>query len=215
MSLRPVLISAVCLLVLGACSRTGELDPAGGIRVARSACPAVGVPAFTGDVTLFDPPSSRDARAIDVVATITNLRTTCNDADQGPDVVATTTFDVQARRRDTAGAREVVLPYFVTIVRGGNVVVAKRISRVALNFAPGQDRASTTAVGTSTVTRAAATLPEDVRAQIMKKRKAGREDAAVDPMSEPGIRAAVARASFELLVGFQLTPDQLQYNATR
>ncbi len=215
MPLRPVLLPAILLLALGACSRTGELDPAGGIRVARSACPAVGVPAFTGDVTLFDPPSSRDARAIDVTAAITNLRTTCNDADQGPEVVATTTFDVQARRRDTASAREVVLPYFVTIVRGGNVVVAKRISRVAINFAAGQDRATTTAVGTSTVARAAATLPENVREQIMKKRKAGREDAAVDPMSEPGVRTAVARASFELLVGFQLTPDQLQYNATR
>ena len=191
MSLRSVLISAACLLALGACSRTGELDPTGGIRVARSPCPAVGVPAYTGDVTLFDPPSSRDARAIDVTATITNLRTTCDDVEGSADVVTTTTFDVLARRRDTAAAREVILPYFVTVMRGGNVVVSKRVSRVALNFAPGQDRASTTAVGTSTITRSAATLPEDVRAQIMKKRKAGREDAAVDPLSEPGVRTAV------------------------
>ena len=29
------------------------------------------------------------------------------------------------------------------------------------------------------------------------------------------IRAALARANFELLVGFQLTQDQLRYNATR
>lgn len=215
LSFRSVLIPATLILALGACSRTGELDPAGGIRVARSACPAIGVPAYTGDITLFDPPSSRDARAIDVTATITNLRTTCNDTDGGPEVVATTTFDVQARRRDTASAREVVLPYFVTIVRGGNVVVAKRVSRVSLNFAAGQDRATATAVGSSTVAREAATLPANVREQVLRKRKPGREDAAVDPMSEPGVRAAVARASFELLVGFQLTPDQLQYNATR
>ena len=33
--------------------------------------------------------------------------------------------------------------------------------------------------------------------------------------SEPEVRAALARASFELLVGFQLTEDQLAYNATR
>lgn len=215
MSLRSALIPAILLLALGACSRVGELDPAGGIRVARSPCPAVGVPAYTGDVTLFDPPSSRDARAIDVTATITNLRIDCADVEGSADVVTTTTFDVQARRRDTAAAREVILPYFVTIVRGGNVVVSKRVSRVALNFAPGQDRASTSAVGTSTITRSAATLPVDVREQIMRKRKPGREEAATDPMSEPGVRSAVARASFELLVGFQLTPDQLQYNATR
>ncbi|NNM77257.1 hypothetical protein HJG53_10110 [Sphingomonas sp. ID1715] len=201
-------------MALGACaSREGELDPTGGIRAARSACPAVGVPASTGDITLFDPPQSRDARAIDVTAVITNLRTTCDET--GAEVVATTSFDVQARRRDTAAPREVVLPYFVTVVRGGNVVVAKRISRVAISFAAGQDRATATAQGSSVIARSAATLPEDVRKQITRKRKAGEEDAAIDPMSEPAVRAAVARASFELLVGFQLTPDQLQYNATR
>ena len=213
MSLRPVFLPVVLLLALGACSRAGELDPTGGIRVARSACPAVGVPAYTGDITLFDPPQSRDSRAIDVTATITNLRTSCDES--GSEVIATTTFDVVARRRDTASAREVVLPYFVTIVRGGNVVVAKRVSRVALNFAPGQDRVSASAEGSSVVTRTAATLPEDIQRQITRKRRAGDQDAAIDPLSEPGVRAAVARASFELLVGFQLTPDQLQYNATR
>jgi hypothetical protein len=34
-------------------------------------------------------------------------------------------------------------------------------------------------------------------------------------MADPAIRAAVAQASFELLVGFQLSEDQLAYNATR
>lgn len=213
MSLRLALVSAALVLTLGGCSRAGELDPAGGIRVARSACPAVGVPAYTGDITLFDPPQSRDARAIDVTATITNLKTSCDES--GADVIATTSFDVIARRRDTANAREVAVPYFVTIVRGGNVVVAKRISRVSLNFAAGQDRVTTTAQGSSNITRSAATLPEDIRNQITRKRKAGAEDAAIDPLAEPGVRAAVARASFEMLVGFQLTPDQLQYNATR
>ena len=32
---------------------------------------------------------------------------------------------------------------------------------------------------------------------------------------DPAGKEAVARASFELLVGFQLTSEQLQYNATR
>jgi hypothetical protein len=164
-------------------------------------------------VTLFDPPSSRDARAIDVTATISNLRTTCDES--GAEVIANVTFDVTARRRDTAQPRQVVLPYFVTVVRGGNIVYAKRVSRVALDFAAGQDRATTSASGSTAIARSAATLPQDVRRQITRRRKAGEEDAAIDPLAEPGVRAAVARASFELLVGFQLTPDQLQYNATR
>lgn len=214
MSLRILPAVALCL-ALGACfSREGELDPSGGgIRVARSACPAVGVPAQTGDITLFDPPSSRDARAIDIEAVITNVRSTCDES--GAEVVANVTFDVIARRRDTAAARQVVVPYFVTVVRGGNVVYAKRVNRVAIDFAAGEGRATATAAGSTAIARSAATLPEDIRKQITRRRKAGDENAAIDPLSEPGVRAAVARASFELLVGFQLTPDQLQYNATR
>jgi hypothetical protein len=34
-------------------------------------------------------------------------------------------------------------------------------------------------------------------------------------MADPQVKAAVDRATFELLVGFQLTQDQLAYNATR
>lgn len=203
----------LAMLSLAACSRAGELDPTGGMRVARSACPAVGIPAYTGDVTLFNPPQSRDARAIDVVATITNLKTTCDDS--GAEIVATTTFDVLARRTDARGARQVELPYFVTVVRGGNVVNSKRVSRVVLDFADGQDRASTTGQGTAVVSAEAATLPQEVREQITRRRKAGEQDAAVDPLADPAVRQAVARASFELLIGFQLTPDQLQYNVTR
>lgn len=210
---KKALTAVLALLSLAACSKEGLVDPTGGINVVRTACPAVGVPAYTGDITLFDPPTSRDARAIDIEATITNVRTTCDES--GPEVLATATFDVDARRSNAQGARDVVLPYFVTIVRGGNVVVAKRISRVEIHFADGQLRASTSGQGSGTITKSAATLPESVREQITKKRKPGEEDAAIDPLSEPNIRSAVARASFELLIGFQLTPEQLQYNATR
>jgi hypothetical protein len=210
---RNVLAVPALGLALSACAGDNLEFAQGGIRTERSACPAVGLPSYTGDITLFDPPQSRDARAIDVTATITNLRTTCDES--GAEVVANVTFDVVARRRDAAAPRQVVLPYFVTIVRGGNVVYSKRVSRVAIDFAADQDRATTSATGSAAIARAAATLPEDVRKQITRRRKAGDEDAAIDPLSEPGVRAAVARASFELLVGFQLTPDQLQYNATR
>ena len=50
---------------------------------------------------------------------------------------------------------------------------------------------------------------------LNKPRKAGEADAAVDPMSDPTVSRAVANATFEQLVGFQLSPDQLKYNATR
>jgi hypothetical protein len=58
-------------------------------------------------------------------------------------------------------------------------------------------------------------LPDEIRQRITRKRKAGEIEAAVDPLTEPEVRAALERASFELLVGFQLNQDQLAYNVTR
>ena len=58
-------------------------------------------------------------------------------------------------------------------------------------------------------------LPEDVRAKLTERRKSGDVNAAIDPLSDPTVRAAVARATFEHLIGFQLTQEQLRYNATR
>jgi hypothetical protein len=205
-------VAALAFLSLAACASEGELGN-GGIITVRTACPAVAIPAGTGDITVFNPPMSRDANAIDVVANITNVRSTCNDS--GEYVASTASFDVYAQRRDPRGEREVVLPYFATVVQGGTNVVSKRLSRVALRFADGQYRASSSGTASSQVLRSAATLPEAIRKQITKERKAGDADAALDPMANPEVRTAVQRASFELLVGFQLTPEQLAYNATR
>jgi hypothetical protein len=201
------------LLALAGCKSTGDLDESGGITAVRSACPTVGVPAATGDITLFDPATSQDASAIDVVATMTNVRGACDDATS--DVGTTVSFDVYARRTRTDAARDVVLPYFITVVRGGTAVIAKRVGQVGIHFDAGQARAHTSGQASATVSRAAATLPDDVRRRLTQKRKAGREEAAVDPLAQPAIRQAVLRASFEALVGFQLTDDQLKYNATR
>lgn len=205
--------TALALPLLGGCASSGELSETGGITAIRTACPSVAVPAPTGDVTLFDPVTSHDTSALDVTATLTNVRSVCNDG--GDDVVTTVTFQVDARRYRTEGERTLSLPYFVTVVQGGTAVVAKRIGHVDLHFAAGEPRATVQGTGTATVSRAAATLPDDVRKRLMEKRKAGREDAAVDPLSRPEIRQAVLRATFEALVGFQLTDAQLKYNATR
>ncbi len=208
------LLLALSILAAG-CAKDGEFDETGGIRLTRSICPAVAIPAQTGDITLFNPPSSRDARAIDVVAYVTNLRNTCDEINGGAEVSVTATFTVNARRSSALGARDVTLPYFATVVQGGKVVVSKRISRVAVHFNDGELRATTTGSATGTVNRAAATLPEDMRERITRKRKAGDADASIDPLADPEVRAAVLRTSFELLIGFQLTAEQLQYNATR
>ncbi|MEA3000136.1 MAG: hypothetical protein QOK17_1969 [Sphingomonadales bacterium] len=205
-------LAALIPLALAACSTEGQLT-ATGVIVNRSACPAVAIPAATGDVTLFNPPASRDAAAIDVVAEITNLRALCDET--GPNIVSNVTFDVLAQRRDARGARDVVLPYFAVVMQGGTNVVSKSVGRVGLHFDDGQLRASTRGTAAGSVARAAVTLPEDVRQQITRERKPGDADAAIDPLADPKVREAVRSASFELLVGFQLTQEQLAYNATR
>lgn len=205
-------VAAFLSLGLVACAREGDIFQSG-ILTSYTACPAVAIPAPAGDVTLFDPENSRDAAAIDVVAHITNLRSTCDET--GEYIVTNVTFDVHGRRRDNRGVREVVLPYFATVVQGNGNVVAKRVSRVALRFEDGQYRTSGAGTATGQVLRSAATLPQDIRRQITRVRRPGDPDAAVDPMADPAVRAAVERARFELMVGFELTAEQLRYNATR
>src|SRR5438309_3073259 len=209
------LAALVALTQLSACRHAGDVtsENGGGIYAVRSTCPIAAIPTGTGDVTLFNPAGSTDARAIDVSAAITQLRSFCQDS--GNDVVSTVTFTVTALRRDAGPARQVVLPYFDVALRGGNVVAAKQVGAVALNFPAGSQHATTSARATVRVNRGAAALPQNVQQILTRPRKSGEANAAIDPLAEPGVRAAVANATFEHLVGFQLTQDQLKYNATR
>ena len=219
MTARTRLISTAALaalsLALGACKSKGDLvfDESVGITAVRSVCPAVGVPDYTGDITVFTTPGATDAASIDVTAALTNVRSTCNDT--GEKVYTSATFDVLARRTNTAAARTVQLPYFVTVMRGGTAVISKRIGTVTLNFAAGQERAQASGQGAAYIDKNEATLSPEIRDRITRKRRAGDTDAAVDPLTQPDVRAAVARATFDVLLGFQLDDKQLAYNATR
>ncbi|MGE8141963.1 hypothetical protein ACQKOE_08310 [Novosphingobium sp. NPDC080210] len=216
MTARFRLISALAVAAaLAGCRSSGDIvvDQGVGIQAFRSACPAVGIPDYTGDITLFRTPGDQSAANVDVVATMTNVRSQCNES--GDKVYTQVSFDVLARRTDTAGARQVTVPYFVTVLRGGRAVVTKRVGQVTIQFAPGQERAQASGQGSAYVDKAEATLPPEIRERITRKRRAGEEDAAVDPLSQPDVKAAVARATFEVMVGFQLSQEQLTFNATR
>ena len=206
------LLPLLLLTLLSACTRRGEIED-GGVYITRSTCPLLGIPAATGDVTLFNPAGSRDASAIDVTATITNLYHNCDE--RGDWVMSNAAFDVVAVRRDAGPARQVVLQYFSVAVQGGTQIAAKRIGQIALNFPEGSHRAQTRGQAVVRVSRAATSLPANVREILTRRRRAGDVEAAVDPMSDPGVRAAVARATFEHLIGFQMSQDMLRYNATR
>jgi hypothetical protein len=209
----------VCLplLVLAGCSKNhGELvvDDTVGVTALRTPCPLIGIPEMTGDITLLAP-GRLDSNAIDTVAVITNIRKTCDNGLHLPKLTARVEFDVLARRNDTHGARHLDLPYFSVVERGGGTIVAKHISTIGIDFADGQDRASAHGTASAVIDREAATLSPAIRARLIRKRKPGDTDATVDPLSLPEVKAALAKATFELLIGFQLTDQQLAYNARR
>jgi len=208
------LFPALALLpILASCAKEDDFDVSGGLNVVRSTCPAVAIPAYTGDVSIFSPEQSQDARALDVTASITNLRTSC---DQTGDIVHTNvTFDAVARRASPNGARDLVLPYFSTVMRAGNQIMSKQVSQVLIHFADGQLRATGSAAAGADIQKSLATLPAIAQQRLRRKRKASDADASIDPLADPKIKAAINQANFELLIGFQLTDDQLRYNATR
>ena len=205
-------VAVLTLLALSGCARSGDILP-NGILATYNACPPAAIPAPAGDITLFNPAESRDASAIDVVATITNLRNSC--VASGARLVTSASFDVFALRRDNRGARDVVLPYFATVVQSGTNVVSKRRGQVVVRFADGSFRGQASSTASSSVAASAATLPQNIRRLITAERRAGDPNAALDPLSDPAVRQAVEQARFELLVGFELAADQLRYNATR
>ncbi len=182
------------------------------LLVKRSVCPAVAVPNYTGDLTTFAN-GGTEANDIDIVAAITNVRGACDEA---ADRLGTAvTFDVLARRSSAAGARSVSLPFFVSVVQGGNLIVSKQAGAVTINFANGQLRAQASGAAHAEVARASATLSDAMQKKINRVRKPGDLDAATDPLADPEVKAAVRATTFEVLVGFQLSDDALAYNAAK
>ncbi len=182
------------------------------LLVQRSACPAVAVPNFTGDTTLFRGDGTA-ASDIDVVAYISNVRGACADA--GDRLATNISFDVAARRSAAGGARSVTLPFFASVVQGGNLLVSKQIGSVTIAFPDGQARAQATAHAHAEVDRTSTVLPPATAKKVYRVRKPGDLDAATDPLADPEVKAAIRATTFEVLVGFQLSDDALAYNAAK
>src|SRR3546814_17421100 len=100
-------------------------------------------------------------------------------------------------------------------MKGGGAVCGKRHGCVQVTFAGGEVRGTGHGEASAYVDATAATLPADIQDRIMRKRKPRDADAAIDPPSLPEVKAAVQRATFDLLVGFQLTQAQPETTVRR
>ena len=193
-------------LLLSACAK----DP---FVVQRSPCPAVAVPQYAGDISRFTRPGSHDAAALDFVATITRVRSACSEDDT---VVATVvSYEVLAVRQQAGPARSERLQVFTAVVRAGETLVNKEVGEVIVQFPEGSLRGLGAGKSRTSIRREEAALSPEVNKAITRERKPGEIDAALDPLSEPAVRDAVRRATFEVLVGFQLSSAELAYNARK
>jgi len=197
----------LCLpLALSACAK----DP---FVVERSPCPAVAVPQFAGDITRFTRAGSHDESALDFVATITRVRAACSEGQTAIATVAS--YDVVAIRRAPGPARTERLQVFTAVVRAGETLVNKEVADVEVRFQEGSARGLGVGKVRTLISASEVALSSEVNKAITRERKAGEIDAALDPLSEPAVRDAVRRATFEVLIGFQLSSAELAYNARK
>ena len=131
-------------------------------------------------------------------------------------MVSTVTFTVTGLRRDAGPARQVVLPYFDVALRGGTNIAAKQIGDVASQLPGRQPACDDAGAGKhprqSRVGDASGQRPGDPHSSAQGGRARRGDRSAV---RAGRARAPSPAATFEHLVGFQLTRDQLKYNATR
>ena len=134
------LAALLALTLLAGCRTSGDSsNDSGGVYAVRSACPIAGVPAGTGDITLFDPAGSTDSRAIDVTASDHQCPRDLRRIRQRRGFDRNLHWS-SALRSDASPARQVVLPYFDVALQGGETVAAKQIGQVVLNFPAGDIR---------------------------------------------------------------------------
>ena len=168
---------------LAAC-RSAATIADGGVYITRRACPQLGIPAGTGDITLFDPAGQHRCRAR---STSSRRSPICAPpaTRPAPRSVSIASFDVVATRRDAGPARQVVLPFFDVVMQGGNGSSPSRSAGSALNFAAGShprpDPVQARCGSIARSTRPARGRPRE----LTRRRKTGDADAAVDPLSDP------------------------------
>jgi hypothetical protein len=184
------IISLIVLpLLLAACGSTNPLE------VRRTSCPALSVPMHTGSLTRFDQAGRFDTQDVRLVASIAQLSDNCVENDNG--VNTAVSFTINASRSAKGSAESVQLPYFITVVKDGETLIAKQVYGASLDFADGALTGNVRQVVT-------VKTPE---VPLPPKPQKNNEIDEFAPPPKPAV--------YEILVGFQLTDADVIYNISK
>jgi hypothetical protein len=176
-------------LLLAACGTGNPLE------VRRTSCPAIAVPKYTGTLTRFSQAGRFDVQDVLLVASIGQLDANCEETEAG--VRTALSFNILATRPVKGPAEAVQLPFFVTVVKDGETLIAKQVYGASVNFADGAASANLSQV----VTVATPKIP------LPPRPKKNNEFDEFAPPPKPAV--------YELLVGFQLSDSDVVYNITK
>jgi hypothetical protein len=176
-------------ILLAACSSGNPLE------VRRTSCPAISVPMHTGTLTRFAQAGRYDTQDVGLVATIGQLSDNCVENANG--VNTAVSFNIMATRPEKGPATAVQLPYFITVVKDGDTLIAKQVYGASLDFADGATSGSLRQV----VTVKTPDVP------LPPKPKKHNEIDEFAPPPKPAI--------YEILVGFQLSEAEVVYNISK
>lgn len=165
------------------------------LEVRRTSCPALSVPTYTGTLTRFSQAGRYDAQDVQMVASIAELKDNC--AENADGVNTAVSFNIMASRPDKGPAQSVQLPYFITVVKDGETVIAKQVYGASLNFADG--------AMTGNVSQVVTVKTPDVPLPPRPKKNTEIDEFAPPPKP----------AMYEILVGFQLSDADAVYNISK
>jgi hypothetical protein len=165
------------------------------LEVRRTSCPALSVPTYTGTLTRFSQAGRYDAQDVQMVASIGELSDNC--AENADGVNTAVSFKITATRPDKGPAQSVQLPYFITVLKDGETVIAKQVYGAALNFADGAMAGNASQV----VTVKTPDVP------LPPRPKKNNEVDEFAPPPKPAV--------YEILVGFQLSEADAVYNISK
>jgi hypothetical protein len=162
------------------------------LEVRRTSCPALSVPTHTGTLTRFSQAGRFDTQDVQTVATIGQLSNNCVENASGAN--SAVSFNIMATRPAKGPAQSVQLPYFITVLKDGETVIAKQVYGAALSFADG--------AMTGTASQVVTVKTPDVPLPPSPKKNNEIDEFAPPPKP----------AMYEILVGFQLSDADIVYN---